>query len=64
MKRTKKNHQADCLQTGKSERTAARAAKCVTVRRFINSRNIVGILSSHKQTMLSNLTSILFFIIG
>ena len=30
MKRTKKNRQADCLQTGKSERTAARAAKCVT----------------------------------
>ena len=30
MKRTKKNRQAGCLQTGKSERTAARAAKCVT----------------------------------
>lgn len=30
MKRTKKNRQADCLQTGKSERTAARAAKCTT----------------------------------
>ncbi|WP_281862587.1 DUF3408 domain-containing protein [Bacteroides acidifaciens] len=30
MKRTKKNRQADCLQTGKSERAAARAAKCVT----------------------------------
>ena len=28
MKRTKKNRQAECLQTGKSERTAARAAKC------------------------------------
>ena len=28
MKRTKKNRQADCLQTGKSERTAANAAKC------------------------------------
>lgn len=27
MKRTKKNRQADCLQTGKSERTAANAAK-------------------------------------
>lgn len=30
MKRTKKNRQADCLQTGKSARTAARAAKCTT----------------------------------
>ena len=30
MKRTKKNRQADCLQTGKSERTAASAAKCTT----------------------------------
>ncbi len=30
MKRTKKNRQADCLQTGKSERTAASAAKCET----------------------------------
>ena len=30
MKRTKKNRQARCLQTGKSKRTAARAAKCVT----------------------------------
>ena len=29
MKRTKKNRQAECLQTGKSERTAASAAKCV-----------------------------------
>ena len=28
MKRTKKNRQAECLQTGKSERTAANAAKC------------------------------------
>ena len=30
MKRTKKNRQADCLQTEKRERTAARAAKCTT----------------------------------
>lgn len=30
MKRTKKNRQAECLQTGKSERTAANAAKCAT----------------------------------
>ena len=30
MKRTKKNRQADCLQTRKSERNAARAAKCTT----------------------------------
>jgi hypothetical protein len=30
MKRTKKDRQAGCLQTGKSERTAARAAKCTT----------------------------------
>ena len=28
MKKTKKNRQAECLQTGKSERTAANAAKC------------------------------------
>jgi len=34
------------------------------VRRFTNSRNIVGILSSHRQTMLSILTSILLGIIG
>ena len=30
MKRTNKNRQAEYLQTGKSERTAVRAAKCVT----------------------------------
>ena len=30
MKRTKKNRQADCLQTEKRERTAARSAKCTT----------------------------------
>ena len=30
MKRTKKNRQADCLQTEKRERTAARTAKCTT----------------------------------
>ena len=30
MKRTKKNRQADCLQKGKSERAAARAAKYTT----------------------------------
>ena len=30
MKKTKKNRQADCLQTGKNKRTAVRAAKCVT----------------------------------
>ena len=30
MKRTKKNRQADCLQTEKRERTAAHAAKCTT----------------------------------
>ena len=30
MKRTNKNRQAEYLQTGKSERTAVRATKCVT----------------------------------
>ena len=30
MKRTNKNRQAEYLQTGKSERNAVRAAKCVT----------------------------------
>ena len=30
MKRTNKNRQAEYLQTGKSERTAVRAATCVT----------------------------------